>query len=283
MAVGKTSANLIRALYNLSKEHDAHKRKTLLNAGLVEMIKWFSLAARKIIEGKMKLPKQTKKFMERRKDDVRKLASAMVDPEVKHSIILKPGGGGFFGGVIIRSLIRWDGNKLLRRKKKTTPKKKSKKTRKTKTMHQHKKKDPVKPRKSKKRINDKFVTKRRSKSMSPLIPTHFTPSTPNTTWRNLGMSSPASNARRTSLSLAKFSPLRASPQQIVSPVNSEQLRILQNSPTFGRRHGMIPYWHLRDPKEFVMTHKTALPSEVERIKEAKRELVRRVAKKRLQF
>ena len=277
MAVGKTSANLIRALYNLSKEHDAHKRKTLLNAGLVEMIKWFSLAARKIIEGK------TKNFMERRKDDVRKLASAMVDPEVKRSIILKPGGGGFFGGVIIRSLIRWDGNKLLRRKKKTTPKKKSKKTRKTKTMHQHKKKDPVKPRKSRKRINDKFVTKRRSKSMSPLIPTHFTPSTPNTTWRNLGMSSPASNARRTSLSLAKFSPVRASPQQIVSPVNSEQLRILQNSPTFGRRHGMIPYMHLRDPKEFVMTHKTALPSEVERIKKAKRELVRRVAKKRLQF
>ena len=283
MAVGKTSANLIRALYNLSKEHDAHKRKTLLNAGLVEMIKWFSLAARKIIEGKMKLPKQTKKFMERHKDDVRKLASAMVDPEVKRSIILKPGGGGFFGGVIIRSLIRWDGNKLLRRKKKTTPKKKSKKTKKTKTTRQHKKNDPVRPRKSKKRINDKFVTKRRSKSMSPLIPTHFTPSTPSTTWRNLGMSSPVSNARRTSLSLAKFSPLRASPQQIVSPVNSEQLRILQNSPTFGRRHGMIPYMHLRDPKEFVMTHKTALPSEVERIKKAKRELVRRVAKKRLQF
>ena len=46
---------------------------------------------------------------------------------------------------------------------------------------------------------------------------------------------------------------------------------------------MIPYMHLRDPKEFVMTHKTALPSEVERIKKAKRELVRRVAKKRLQF
>ena len=247
------------------------------------MIKWFSLAARKIIEGKMKLPKQTKNFMERRKNDVRKLASAMVDPEVKRSIILKPGGGGFFGGVIIRSLIRWDGNKLLRRKKKTTPKKKSKKTRKTKTMHQHKKKDHVKPRKSKKRINDKFVTKRRSNRMSPLIPTHFTPSTPNTTWRNLGMSSPVSNARRTSLSLAKFSPLRASPQQIVSPVNSEQLRILQNSPTFGRRHGMIPYMHLRDPKGFVMTHKTALPSEVERIKKAKRKLVRRVAKKRLQF
>ena len=135
----KKSANLIRALYNLSKEHDAQKRKTLLNAGLAEMIKWFSLAARKIIEGKMKLPKQTKNFMDRHTDDVRKLASAMTDPEVKRSIILKPGGGGFLGGVIIRSLIRWDGTKLLRRKR-SSPKKSKSKT----------KKGPAK--KSKKRI-----------------------------------------------------------------------------------------------------------------------------------
>ena len=35
----RTSANLIRALYNLSREHDSHKRKSLLNAGLIEMIK----------------------------------------------------------------------------------------------------------------------------------------------------------------------------------------------------------------------------------------------------
>ena len=53
----------------------------------------------------MKLPKQTQNFMDRHQDDVRKLASAIVDPEVKRSIILKPGGGGFFGGVIIRTLI----------------------------------------------------------------------------------------------------------------------------------------------------------------------------------
>ena len=122
----RTSANLIRALYNLSREHDSHKRKSLLNAGLIEMIKWFSFAARKIVQGKMKLHKQTQKFMDRHQDDVRKLASAIVDPEVKRSIILKPGGGGFFCGVIIRSLIRWDGNKLMRKfNKKTKPKKKS--------------------------------------------------------------------------------------------------------------------------------------------------------------
>ena len=125
----RTSANLIRALYNLSREHDSHKRKSLLNAGLIEMIKWFSLAAQKIVQGKMKLPQQTQKFMDRHQDDVRKLASAIVDPEVKRtSIILKPGGGGFFDGVIIRSLIRWDGNKLMRKlnkKSKHKPKKKS--------------------------------------------------------------------------------------------------------------------------------------------------------------
>ena len=34
----RTSANLIRVLYNLSREHESHKRKSLLNAGLIEMI-----------------------------------------------------------------------------------------------------------------------------------------------------------------------------------------------------------------------------------------------------
>ena len=70
--------------------------------------------------------------MDRHQDDVRKLASTIVDPEVKRSIILKPGGGGFFGGVIIRSLIRWDGNKLIRKfNKKTKPKPKKKSVKKT--------------------------------------------------------------------------------------------------------------------------------------------------------
>ena len=70
--------------------------------------------------------------MDRHQDDVQKLASTIVDPEVKRSIILKPGGGGFFGGVIIRSLIRWDGNKLMRKfNKKTKPKPKKKSVKKT--------------------------------------------------------------------------------------------------------------------------------------------------------
>ena len=68
--------------------------------------------------------------MDRHKDDVKKLASAMVDPEIKRSIILKPGGGGCFGGTIIRSLIRWDGNKMRKFGKKRSTKKSSQKTKK---------------------------------------------------------------------------------------------------------------------------------------------------------
>ena len=74
VAQQRTSANLIRALYNLSREHDTQKRQHLLHAGLVEMIKWFSLATRKILDGKMKLPKQTQNFMDRHKMDMKKIS-----------------------------------------------------------------------------------------------------------------------------------------------------------------------------------------------------------------
>ena len=184
----KTSANLIRALYNLSREHDSNKRKTLLNVGLMEMIKWFSLAARKIAEHKMKLPKQTQKFMDKHKDDVRKLASPLVNADTKRDIILKPGGGGFFGGVIIRSLIRWDGNKILRR---FSQKKGNKKKKSGKKKSQKKKKSPKKKQNSKRKIkvNDRFVTVRVKKPRKPPSPVAG-PSTARTPSPNLSLRTP---------------------------------------------------------------------------------------------
>ena len=206
----RTSANLIRALYNLSKEQDAQKRKGLLNAGMVEMIRWFSLAARKIVEGKMKLPKQTLKFMTKHKDDLRRLASAMIEPNEKRSIILKPGGGGFFGGVIIRSLLRWDGNKLMRKFHKKTSK--PKETKRKPIM----KRAPSKKRKLKthKKIDDRFVTQRRKSS----------------TWSNLGFESPQTTARRSSINLARFTPLRAMDMM--------------------KRHGFGATMHMLDPQHY---------------------------------
>ena len=46
-----------------------------------------SLDSITLIEGKMKLPKQTQRFMDRHQHDVRKLASAIVDPETKRSVL----------------------------------------------------------------------------------------------------------------------------------------------------------------------------------------------------
>ena len=54
--------------------------------------------------------------MYKHKEDVKKLAHPILDPNAKRSFILKPGGGGFLGDVIIRSLIRWNGNKLMIKK-----------------------------------------------------------------------------------------------------------------------------------------------------------------------
>ena len=142
--------------------------------------------------------------MDRHQDVVPKLASAIVDPEVKRSIILKPGGGGFFGGVIIRILIQWDGNKVMRKfNKKAKPKK-------------PKKKSVKKHRKKKKKIDDRFVTKRKSKSPA--------------SWQNLGIDSPNTNARRSSINLAMFTPWRA--QDLL------------------KRHGFVATMHMLDPNKY---------------------------------
>ena len=224
VAQQRTSANLIRALYNLSREHDTQKRQHLLNAGLVEMIKWFSLAARKILEGKITLPKQTQKFMDRHKDDVKKLASAMVDPGIKRSIILKPGGGGYFSGTIIRSLIRLDGNKLMRKfGKKRSTKKSSQKTKKpSKKSKQVSKKSKKSKKTSKKttqkrKINERFITFRKRtpprKQFTPSStpsPLSSLPSPPSST-RNLVNSilqDMHKTPQKTSPTISRFSPLQ---------------------------------------------------------------------------
>ena len=97
-----------------------------------------------------------------------------------------------------------------------------------KTKPKPKKKSVKKPRKQKKRkVDDRFVTKRKSKSPA--------------SWQNLGLDSPNTNARRSSINLARFTPLRAqdllkrhgfgatmhmlNPNKYPSPPHSERRRL----------------------------------------------------------
>lgn len=182
-----TPKAVIRALESLSQENNLNKRQQLLHAGLNEMIKWFTLAAKIIIQKKIQLPKQTLNFMNRNQQEIKQLADANVDVDTKRKLILKPGGSGFLGGVMIRSLLRWDGEKTLRKfnKKTKTPVKKKKQT--TAKKNQAKKRKSLLKvklpfRKSEKtngrtlpaplrKFDDRFVTQRRkpsSRQNSPL-------------------------------------------------------------------------------------------------------------------
>ena len=154
MDIPYTSHSVLTALQNLSQQTNRVGREAVLKAGLKEILKWFPLAAKNIIENKIILPKQTTTFMTKHREEIQRLADPSIDEEIKRKIILKPGGGGFLGGVIIRSLLRCDGSKTARkfgddrhsrkrvpRKKKSSKssKKKSskKKSSKKRTLRQH--------------------------------------------------------------------------------------------------------------------------------------------------
>ena len=109
------SHSVLASLQNLSQQTNRVEREPVLKAGLKEILKWFTLAAKNIIENKIKLPKQTTTFMTKHREEIQRLADPSIDEEMKRKIILKPGGGGFLGGVIIRSLLRWDGSKTARK------------------------------------------------------------------------------------------------------------------------------------------------------------------------
>ena len=154
MDIPYTSHSVLAALQNLSQQTNRVEREAVLKAGLKEILKWFTLAAKNIIENKIKLPKQTTTFMTKHREEIQRLADPSIDEEIKRKIILKPGGGGFLGGVIIRSLLRWDGSKTARkfgdrhprkhapRKKKSSKSKKKKK--KKKKLYERSKKMTVK-------------------------------------------------------------------------------------------------------------------------------------------
>ena len=182
MDVPYTSHSVLTALQNLSQQTNRVEREAVLKAGLKEILKWFTLAAKNIIENKIKLPKQTTTFMTKHREEIQRLADPSIDEEIERKIILKPGGGGFLGGVIIRSLLRWDGSKTARKfgdrqpraprkraprkstsKKKKTPKKRTSKKKRVRTIEENDSEDDFLPMKTKKRPSKKKTPKKTKK------------------------------------------------------------------------------------------------------------------------
>ena len=181
MDVPYTSHSVLTALQNLSQQTNRVEREAVLKAGLKEILKWFTLAAKNIIENKIKLPKQTTTFMTKHREEIQRLADPSIDEEIKRKIILKPGGGGFLGGVIIRNLLRWDGSKTARKfgdrqprapRKRAPQKKKSSKSKKkpVRTNEENDSEDDFLPMKTsfqKRPSKKKTPKKRTSKKRSP--------------------------------------------------------------------------------------------------------------------
>ena len=159
MDVPYTSHAVLTALQNLSQQTNRVEREAVLKAGLKEILKWFTLAAKNIIENKIKLPKQTTTFMTKHREEIQRLADPSIDEEIKRKIILKPGGGG----------------RAPRKSSKKTPKKRpsKKKTPKKKTVRMIEENDseddflPMKTKKRKKRSPKKRPSKKKTPKTTP--------------------------------------------------------------------------------------------------------------------
>ena len=81
-----TPQAVLRELEQLSAERNAHRREELLNAGLKELTKWFTLGSKIILQHQIKLPKQTQRFMDKHKEDLQLLSDGNVALPAKQKL-----------------------------------------------------------------------------------------------------------------------------------------------------------------------------------------------------
>jgi hypothetical protein len=228
---------LIRALYGISREKNPQIRARVLEASLKEVLRWFTVTARQLLQGIIQIPHQTQRFFDRNKVALAQLADPRIDTQTKKQIILKPGGSGSLGGVIIRSLLKWDPNapKVVP-KKKATPRRTQKKKKKsngvkTRSQPQKKKKsNGVKsksqsPKKKKKSPQKTVSTYKRvspktsppavipSSSLAAVAAAHKVPAPKIKVQERSGMLQSLLDLSKQEL--ARFSPLRTPPRRVL--------------------------------------------------------------------
>ena len=104
-------SKLVRTLRRLQRERDPAKRAHLIELGRKALLNWFAMGARNLIKGILPINKQTKKFINNHRQDLRIIADQSASDEDRKTAILKRGGAGFLGGVIIRHLFKWNSPK----------------------------------------------------------------------------------------------------------------------------------------------------------------------------
>lgn len=99
---------VLRLLKLLYGEKDPQKRQEIIVFSRKTLMKWFLIGAKNLLKGTIPVDKQTQRFIEKHRDDLKVIADKKVNEDNRLKAVLKRGGAGFLGGVIIRNLLKWN-------------------------------------------------------------------------------------------------------------------------------------------------------------------------------
>lgn len=102
---------ILRLLKLLQGEKDPQKRQEIIEWSRKTLLKWFLIRAKNLLKGSIPVDKQTQRFIEKHRDDLKTIADKKFNKDNGLKAILKRGGAVFLGGVIIRNLLKCNLNK----------------------------------------------------------------------------------------------------------------------------------------------------------------------------
>lgn len=102
---------ILRLLKLLQGEKDPQKRQEIIELSRKTLLKWFLIRAKNLLKGSIPVDKQTQRFIEKHRDDLKTIADKKFNKDNGLKAILKRGGDVFLGGVIIRNLLQCNLNK----------------------------------------------------------------------------------------------------------------------------------------------------------------------------
>lgn len=71
-------------------------------------MKWFLSGAKNLLKGGIPINKQTQRFIDTHREDLKVIANKKVNDDNRIRAILKRGGARFIGEVIIRHVLKWN-------------------------------------------------------------------------------------------------------------------------------------------------------------------------------